>query len=438
MLDLVRRFVRNTSGNFAILTGLLLPVVLIGAGAAIDYGLALTARERLNAAANGAVLAALSEVQVGTERGETATEEEIEAAIGGFFASNTANIPLTQLSQVTPTAEIVRNQIFATISYDADYSTTIMNLFGRDTIALSSQAQATVTLRSFININILIDTSQSMGIGATDKDQQLVAKANNCAFACHINQTRGNSSYDRARQQGATMRIDVARSAVAAAVDTIAAAEEFPGQVSMGLYRFSNRLTEILSPSDWRATDPVYVKSLAQSQINLDMTYGGTNMEEALRQIAASMPAGGGGGSADDRIQYVVVVTDGVESGQAWLSTPGWFRYSGNVPNAPSKSYAPHEVNYALNSNVCSTLRNAGVEIYFIYTEYLEPRYGTINSNDRSRFDFISKTLFPIIPARMATCTGSANNVLKASSPAEINAAFVAIASKLSSPLRLY
>ena len=78
------------------------------------------------------------------------------------------------------------------------------------------------------------------------------------------------------------------------------------------------------------------------------------------------------------------------------------------------------------------------MEIYFIYTEYLEPRYGTINSNDRSRFDFISKTLFPIIPARMAACTGSANNVLKASSPAEINAAFVAIASKLSSPLRLY
>ena len=168
------------------------------------------------------------------------------------------------------------------------------------------------------------------------------------------------------------------------------------------------------------------------------MTYGGTNIEDALRQIAARMPAGGGGGSADDRIQYVVVVSDGVESGQAWLPGKNWFYYPGNTPNSPNKWYAAHEVNYALNSNVCTSLRDAGIEIYFIYTEYLEPRYGTISSHDHNRFDFVSNTLFPIIPARMAACAGNANNVLKASSPAEINAAFVAIASKLSSPLRLY
>lgn len=438
MLDRIRLFIRDTSGNFAIMTALLLPVILIAVGAAIDIGLALTARERLNAAASGAVLAALSEVQVGAEQGDAITEKAVEQAMEGFFSSNSANIPLTELSSVTPSAEIVKNEIFATIRYEAEYATTIMSLFGRPQIPLSYEAHATVTLRSYININILVDTSQSMGIGATDNDQRLVAQATGCAFACHINQARGNSSYDRARQQGAVMRIDVARTAVASAVDTIAAAEEFPDQVSVGLFRFSNQLTEILSPTNWRATDTAYVKSQAQSQINLDLTYGGTNIENALRQIAARIPAGGGGGSADDRIQYVVVVTDGVESGQAWLSNKDWFYYTGNTPNAPSKWYAAHEVNYALNSNVCTALRNSGVEIYFIYTEYLEPRYGTISGHDRGRFDFVSNTLFPIIPARLATCAGGADKVLKASSPAEINAAFVAIARKLSSPLRLY
>lgn len=439
MLALLRRFLRNTSGNFAIMTGLLLPVVLVAAGAAIDFGMALTARERLTAAANGAVLAALSEVQVGTEQGDTPTEQAVEDAIRGFFASNTDNIPYTTLSSVTPDAQIVSNQIFASISFEANYRTTIMTLFGRENVAISNRAQATVTLRSFININILVDTSQSMGIGATDKDQQLVAQATGCAFACHINQARGSSSYDQARKKGATMRIDVARSAVAAAADTIAAAEEFSGQVTIGLYRFSNQLTQILSPTDPRASDTAYVKSLAQSQINLDMTYGGTNIEDALRQMSTTMPAGGSGGSADDRVQYIVVVSDGVESGQAWLPNPkNWFYYTGNVPNAPSKWYAAHEVNYALNPGICTTLRNAGIQIYFIYTEYLEPKYGTISSHDRGRFDFVSKTLFPIIPARMAACAGTADNVLKASSPAEINAAFVAIAHKLSSPLRLY
>lgn len=420
------------------MTALILPVILIAGGAAIDIGLALTARERLNAAASGAVLAALSEVQAGTELGDVITEEAVEASIRGFFSSNSANIPLTELASVTPTAEIVRNEIFATIRYEAEYATTIMSLFGHARIPLSYEAHATVTLRSYININILVDTSQSMGIGATDNDQRLVAQATGCAFACHINQARGTSSYDRARAQGAIMRIDVARTAVASAVDTIAAAEEFSDQVSIGLFRFSNQLTEILSPTNPLATDTAYVKSLAQSQINLDLTYGGTNIEDALRQIATRIPAGGGGGSANDRIQYVVVVTDGVESGQAWLPSRNWFYYTGNIPNAPSRWYAAHEVNYALNANVCESLRNAGVEIYFIYTEYLEPRYGTISSHDHGRFDFISGTLFPMIPTRLATCAGSADNVLKASSPAEINAAFVEIANKLSSPLRLY
>ncbi|WP_332687707.1 TadE/TadG family type IV pilus assembly protein [Devosia sp.] len=437
MLGLLRQFGRDTSGNFAIMTGLLLPLMLVATGAAVDFGIALTSSQRLSAAANGAVLAALSEVQVRTERGEEITEEAIAEAVEGFFLSNASNLPLTTLSSVTPRAEIARNEITATLSFQANYQTTLMMLFGRDTVPISNQAQATVTLRSYININILIDTSQSMGIGATDGDQQLVAQATGCAFACHINKARGSSSYDAARRNGATMRIDVARSAVAAAVDTIVATEEFPGQVTVGLYRFSNELTEILSPTDARAADPAYVKSLAQSQINLDMTYGGTNIEEALRQIATRMPASGNGGSPGDRIQYVVVVSDGVESGQAWLPNY-WFLHAKSSPNDPKKAYAPHEVNYALNPSACDGLRRSEIDLYFIYTEYLEPKYGTINSGDRQRFDFISKSLFPIIPARMATCAGSTDHVLQASSPAQIHAAFEAIAHKLSSPLRLY
>lgn len=438
MLALLRRFGRDTAGNFAIMAGLLVPLMLVATGAAVDFGIALTASQRLNAAANGAVLAALSEVQVGTELGETATEKDIEEAVENFFLSSVTNIPLTTLSAVTPQATIVRNQITATLTYEADYQTTMMVLFGRDVVPISNRAQATVTLRSYININILVDTSQSMGIGATSADQQLVAQATGCAFACHINQARGSSSYDAARQNGATMRIDVARSAVTSAVDTIVAAEEFPGQVTMGLYRFSNELTEILSPTHARSADAAYIKSLAQSQINLDMTYGGTNIEEALRQISSRIPTGGSGGAPNDRIQYVVVVTDGVESGQAWLASKGWFLHSRAFPNIPSKAYAKHEVNYALKSSVCDTLRQSDIGLYFIYTEYLEPKFGQISSHDHNRFDFISASLFPIIPARMEACTGSADHVLKASSPAEINAAFVSIANKLSSPLRLY
>ena len=51
----------------------------------------------------------------------------------------------------------------------------------RGDIGDALRSHATVTLRSYININILVDTSQSMGIGATDNDQRLVAQATGCA-----------------------------------------------------------------------------------------------------------------------------------------------------------------------------------------------------------------------------------------------------------------
>ncbi len=439
MLKTFRRFLGDRSGNFAIMTGLLLPLVLVAGGAAVDFGIALSSSQRLGAAANGAVLAALSEVQARATDATPVTEAMINGYVREFFLAESANIPFTTLTSVTPVSKIDRNEISTSLSFRADYDTSIMSVFGKDTVLIADQARATVTLRSYININILVDTSQSMGIGATNKDQQLVAQATSpsCAFACH-DQARGNASYEQARRLGANMRIDVARSAVANALDTMFAAEEFNGQVTVGLYRFSNELTEILSPTNARSGDLAYAKSLANSQIGLELNYGGTNQERALQQINAKIPFNGSGKSSIDRLQYVIVITDGVESGQAWLSGRNWFRHERAQPNSPSRAYEPHEVNYALKGTACDALVAKGVKVYFIYTEYLEPKYGTISNHDRNRFDFISKSLFPIIPSRMTECTRSASQVLKANTPTEIHDAFEELARRLSSPLRLY
>lgn len=438
MLKLVRRFLADERGNFAIMTGLLMPVVLLAAGVGIDYGIALSSAQKLNSAAQGAVLAGLSEVQARSERGEDIDEDLLTESILGFFNATSGGLVSTDILSATPQVVVNRNEISATLQYRADYRTTLVGIFGKDIVEIANQARAVVTLRSYISINVLVDTSQSMGIGATDNDQRLVAEVLNCAFACHINQARGNSNYDRARNNGATMRIDVARNAISSAIDVVEDAASFEDQVRMGLFKFDNNLTEIISPTNSLASDFAHLRSLVAQEILLGTNYGGTNQEEALHQIAARIPANGTGRSADDRLQYVVVVTDGVESGQAWLASRGWHLHAAASPNAPSQAYAAHEVNYALRTDACQVLRDAGIELYFVYTEYLEPKYGFIGSHDRGRFDFVSDYLFPIIEGRMASCTGTAEHVLHASTPAEINSAFVSIARKLSSPLRLY
>jgi Flp pilus assembly protein TadG len=285
MLKLLRRFVTDRSGSFAVLTAFLLPVALVATGIAVDYGLALSSSQRLTAAANGAVLSALSEVQARSDRDEVVTEDEIEEFIRGFFAASSANIPLTSVTSVTPRATIDRNEISASIGFQANYTTALMNLFGRPTVPISNNARAVVTLRSYINVNILVDTSQSMGIGATVLDQQKVAQATGCAFACHINQSRGNSSYDRARANGANMRIDVARDAVVAALDAMAQNEQFDGQVTASLYRFSNVPTTILSPT--APGDPERCSAAGEAVVSPGFHIAGGR----LRWVAGSSPA---------------------------------------------------------------------------------------------------------------------------------------------------
>lgn len=438
MLKALGRLWTDERGNFAIMAGLLIPLILTAAGVGIDYGIALSSAQKLNSAAQGAVLAGLSEVQVRSERGEEIDEDLLAEAILGFFEATSGGLVSTDVLSATPHVVIDNNEISATLQYTADYKTTIIGIFGKDTVAIANQARAVVTLRSYVGINILVDTSQSMGIGATDNDQRLVANVLNCAFACHINQARGNSNYDRARANGATMRIDVARSSIISAINVIEEAASFDDQIRIGLFTFNNDLVTVMPTSNDLSSDYAYMRSLAASQIVLGTNYGGTNQEEALSQIVSRIPANGTGRSPDDRLQYVIVVTDGVESGQAWLANRGWFLHAATRTNSPRKAYAAHEVNYALRTDACTALRNDGVEIYFVYTEYLEPKFGFISSHDRQRFDFVSKSLFPIIETRMASCTGDAAHVLHASTPAEINNAFVAIARRLSSPLRLY
>ncbi|MGP1665068.1 MAG: pilus assembly protein TadG-related protein, partial [Rhodanobacter sp.] len=113
MLKVLSRFLGDGSGNFAIMTALLMPVVLVAAGAAVDFGLALSSSQRLTAAANGAVLAALSEVQARNDVDEEITEEDINALIRDFFLATSANIPFTSLKSATPVSSIDRNEIRA-------------------------------------------------------------------------------------------------------------------------------------------------------------------------------------------------------------------------------------------------------------------------------------------------------------------------------------
>ncbi|MDZ7603789.1 MAG: TadE/TadG family type IV pilus assembly protein, partial [Hoeflea sp.] len=290
----MKNFFKDRRGNFAILTALVLPLAMFGTGAAIDYGLAVQTHQKLKSAADSAVLGAVSEAQMAYIAQENvdlellikaSAEELFKASIGALAFANVSSI------QVSP--KINKNEISASIDYDATYKTSLVSFVGYNTIPISNTARAVVNVRSYVNINFLIDVSASMGIGATPEDQKKVASAINCAFACHINQARGNSQYDKARAAGANMRIDVLRDAAISAVSTSKKASEFDDQVTFGVYKFSNELTTVVSGTDQRASDEQYLTTQIRDGILMDMTNGGTNIENSLQTLGKLLPKSG-------------------------------------------------------------------------------------------------------------------------------------------------
>lgn len=436
---MIKRFVTDENGNFAILSAIVLPALIFVAGLGVDYGLAVDSHQRLKAAADAAALAAVAEAQEAFIQQEKVDLNKLIKSSGeAFFRANVGESVFAELGSISVEPKINKSEVSATISYSATYPTKLLSIFGHKTIAIGNQGRAIVNLRSYVNINFLIDVSASMGIGATDADQQKVASVLNCAFSCHIGQSRGNSSYDKARATGADMRIDVVRSAAISAVETSTKFSQFNDQVTFGVYTFSNEISAVVPQGDQRASNEAFLKSKLRDEVQMAMTLGGTNIENALKQLNDVLPKSGSGLRPDDRRQYVIVLTDGVESGQAWTSSLNWFLHQSTAVNSPQQAYAPHEVNYAVNSNACDALKNKEIDIYFIYMEYLEPKYGKISDHDKKRFGFVTDSLFPIIPKRFQDCAADPSHVVKATTPKEIEQTFITIVKGLSAPLRLY
>lgn len=432
-------FKHAVDGNVAMISAIAFPVVLMFGIGAVDYGIMSKSVQDLKQAASAAALAAVNEAQIAfTAQEDVDIEELMEETALRVFASRTEGLNFTDVKGVTVVSEQSGNRLTAEVNYSAEYSPQVMNLVGPDVYKISDSQRAIVSTSSYLNINLIFDVSGSMGIGSTPEDQVLVAEATGCAFACHTNSARGNSSYDRARANGATMRIDTAREAAINAVESIRDTVTMDDQVTFGLYKFSNEPVEIMGSSDARASDFNHVKSMIESEVQMDIYGTGTNVELAMANMLTTIPASGTGRTEDDRVQYIIVLTDGVENTQSCMPGACWKpHYLANV-NEPSKKHANHEINYAPSTAPCVALKEMGANIFFINTEYIVPTTGHISGHNVNRFDFIENTLHDLVDERMKECTGSADQVVRTNTPAQIATAFEDVLGDVTSPLRLY
>ena len=370
---MLRKLLSDKSGNFGVMTALML-VPLIGvAGLAIDVTEAFSAKQQLQGAADAAALGAVAESSIGVAKSMAMTENgSIDDAV-----SDAERIFEAQLYAATgyevrdANAEVLRedNRLKAVFTYSAVVPTTLLKVIGKNTMIVTGQATAVFQTEAFRDFYLLLDNTPSMGVGATpaDIDKMVANTPDNCAFACHIVQDGiddPNSYYNLAKSLGVTIRINVVAQATAALMDTAVKVRSSPNQYRMAVYTFGEKaedtkLLEVAALTDNLATAKskaslIDLMSIPYQNYNDDQQ---TDFDLALKNIGEQMGTPGTGLSAASPEKIVFFVSDGVGDSKK--------------PYGCTKELNGTRCQEPIDTKACTALKEKGYKIAVLYTTYL-------------------------------------------------------------------
>lgn len=394
-----KRFFSDRSGNFGVLTAILLVPVIGVAGVALDLSNALMVRSTLQAAADAAALAAVSETSAGVSQAlQMQSDGQLSAAIADakkVFLGHAKMSEHYELKNFDVDVVKTGTQLKAIFTFDAAVPTNLTRMLGRNDVTVSGRAEAVFQIDTFRDFYLLLDNTPSMGVGATPADVSKMVNntKDKCAFACHVvNQgvEDKNSYYYLAKSLGVTIRIDVVAKATAALMETATKTRKSSNQYRMAVYTFGERAedTKLLEVSALtNKLDQVQSKA---SKIGLmSIPWQGydndqqTDFDRALKNIGALMGSAGTGASVSDPEKILFFVSDGV--GDSYK------------PNTCTKKTTNGRCQEPLDTTQCEELKKKGYRIAVLYTTYLP-----LPTND-----WYKKWISPFqaeIPTRMQSC----------------------------------
>jgi Flp pilus assembly protein TadG len=369
MRNSFRRFFKNRKANVSIIFAIALVPLVFLTGMGADYATAVYREDQLNAFADAAALAAVrpAMLQDTDAQSVTAAQNTFNAQASSVYGVNySAGSGLT----VTVSDSITSRTV--TVAYTASSQNAFPNVLGQTTIALSGTSQAIGQLPPNINFYVLLDSSPSMAIAATSSG--ITTMVNNttsqggCAFACHeshpstdsLGNPGGEDNYALARNLGVTLRIDNLNTAAQNLMTTASTTEASNKAVyEMAVYSFdttTHTLGALTSNMTTAATDAsnltlleVYSNNFLTSSTNNNDE--DTNYDTAMSTLNSAMPNPGNGTNTkgDTPQEVLFFVTDGVEDE--------------NVSGSRQQSL--------MSTSWCTTVKNRGIRIAVLYTEYL-------------------------------------------------------------------
>jgi Flp pilus assembly protein TadG len=191
-------FASDRRGNVAVTVAVSALPILYAIGCVVDFSLASMVKTKIQAAADAATLATVSNnsptvanAKAGSSVSSGSTYATNFFDAGATSTKNSFNLSLTR----TATVSMSGTTVTAALSYTGTVPTYFLGLIGFKTIPISGSSTSSFTLNPYIDFYLMLDVSGSMGMPSTAAEQARLQAVNSdnmcnyntgCTFACHF------------------------------------------------------------------------------------------------------------------------------------------------------------------------------------------------------------------------------------------------------------
>jgi Flp pilus assembly protein TadG len=398
-MSILRKFFKDRTGNFGIMTALTIPVLIVSSGMALNVATALNAKRQLQAASDSASLA----VSEAYNQGKT-SQKEMDAVAARFMKTNTKTAGIVP-SSLRFTVSVSGSPKLAHVNARAEVPTSFSAFMGRDTMEITAATTTTIGIKNYYQIAFLVDISASMGIGGTDADMEKLYKLIGCEFACHdpnhYNKWGKGDTVAMAKAEGIKLKFDYVQSALNIFVNTLKpAATQNPDKFQLGVYTMATDFKSVGAMTTNMTkfmgdASKVSLEKMRPWSCEIDL--GISDIKGGLSKIIPKLQNVGDGSSPAKRKTFVVMITDGVQNVQQ------------DCKRHPSADY----------SEYCENLKNTGVDVLTIQTNYPAIKH----PDEFDQYTLAVKPILNDVKSTLKNCASSPDKFFMADDGPAIEAA---------------
>ena len=315
IMSKIAELLRNNDGNFAIMAGILVPIVFMAGSLAIDTTNGLSMKSHLQNAADSAALATTSQLAE-----ENIVESEAIAYATNFFNGQVSNDASTFGGfTATPTVTLAQSGTGNTIVWTINVSATgtaetsaLANFLGRDTmnVTVNGTSESARDGSNPLSMMLVLDRSGSMSWDSGRTTTETVA------VYCSSGKGKKKTTYQcgTTTEEVDVPKIDVLKEAVAELTEHIEESDPTNEYARMGAVSYNSETNDSDKESiTWTKSDVIDFAN------DLDAD-GGTNSEDAMKwayqqvtsttEINAHKSKNGSSSPAT----FIVFMTDGENS----------------------------------------------------------------------------------------------------------------------------